>query len=67
MINVVMLALYSRASQIRTTRERGQGTLEYIGMVAVAALLIGIVAVAFKGANLGTVVGNAIQTVLDIK
>ena len=33
--------------------ERGQGTLEYVGMVAVAALLVVAVITAMKGADLG--------------
>ncbi len=66
MINVVMLALYARASQMQAKRERGQGTLEYIGMVAVAALLIGIVAAAFSGADLAGVVSRSLAKVTSI-
>lgn len=66
MINVMMLALYARASQLRANRQRGQGTLEYIGMIAVAALLIGVVASAFSTAGLAQKVQTAIQTVLNI-
>ncbi len=64
----VFLAFYLRATglvadRIERRSDRGQGTLEYVGMVAVAALVIVAVVTAIKGANLGEVVGGAITKV----
>ena len=58
MLNTLMLALYMRARLVATDRERGQGTLEYVGMVAVAALLVAVVVTAFGG---GTTIGGVVE------
>lgn len=67
MINNMLLALYVQAKLATTDRERGQGTLEYVGMIAVAALLVGVVVTAFGGgASIGTVVTGAITKITSI-
>ncbi|MBO0812116.1 MAG: hypothetical protein J2P23_08725 [Microlunatus sp.] len=43
--------------------ERGQGTLEYVGMIAVAAVIVVAVIGALKGAQIGTWVTDAINSV----
>jgi hypothetical protein len=63
----VLLALTLRLEDLRATRDRGQGTLEYVGMVAVAALLVGVVVTAFGGGSaLGGVVSTAISKITSI-
>lgn len=43
--------------------ERGQGTLEYVGMIAVAAVIVVAVIGVLKGADLGNWVNGFIQQV----
>lgn len=43
--------------------ERGQGTLEYVGMIAVAAVIVVAVIGVLKGADLGTWVQGFITQV----
>lgn len=43
--------------------ERGQGSLEYIGMIVVAAVLIVAVLTAFKGADFGAKIQSAIDNI----
>jgi len=62
----IFLTLYVRATEAGRGRDRGQGTLEYVGMVAVAALLVGLVVTAFGGADLAGVIGRAIDAVTGI-
>lgn len=68
----VFLALYLRAAgavtdRVDGRRDRGQGTLEYVGMIAVAALLIGVVVTAFgDGGSIADKVTGAIETVTNI-
>ena len=47
--------------KLRARREAGQGTLEYVGMVAVAAVIAAAVIGIVKGADLGTWVDGFIQ------
>ena len=61
-----LLTMHLRVTQAGQGRERGQGTLEYVGMIAVAALLIAAVVTAFSGADLGGVVGRALDKVTSI-
>lgn len=49
--------------KIKARREAGQGTLEYVGMIAVAAVIIVAVVGILKGADLGTWVGGFIDKV----
>lgn len=47
--------------------ERGQGTLEYVGMIALAALLVIAIVAAFgKGTSLADVVSSAIGKITGI-
>lgn len=46
-----------------TDRQRGQSTLEYVGMIAVAALVVVAVATTIKGVDLGSMVTNAVEKV----
>lgn len=49
--------------KLKARREAGQGTLEYIAMIAVAALVVVAVVGAFKGADIGGMVTAAINKV----
>lgn len=63
----LFLALYTRATELDRSNDRGQGTLEYVGMIAVAALLVGVVVTAFGGGDaIGSVVSTAIDTITSI-
>ena len=63
----MFLALYLRAGEVRESRDRGQGTLEYVGMVAVAALLVTAVVAAFGGgSSIAGVVTGAISKITSI-
>ncbi|HWC22390.1 MAG TPA: hypothetical protein VG502_08845 [Flexivirga sp.] len=47
--------------------ERGQGTLEYVGMIALAALLVLAIVAAFgKGTSLADVVSGALGKITGI-
>jgi hypothetical protein len=47
--------------------EKGQGTLEYVGMIALAALLVMAIVTAFgNGSSLGTKVTSAITKITGI-
>ena len=64
---VLFLALYTRATELDRKDDRGQGTLEYVGMVAVAALLVGVVVTAFGGGDaIAGVVTGAIEAITSI-
>ncbi len=45
-------------------RERGASALEYVGMVLVAAVIVGAVYGAVQGDVIKTAVGNAIKTIV---
>jgi hypothetical protein len=63
----MFLALYLRAAEVGRSRDRGQGTLEYVGMVAVAALLVAGVVGAFGGGDAITgVVERAVARITEI-
>ena len=49
--------------KIKARREAGQGTLEYVGMIAVAAVIIVAVIGVLRGADLGAWVGTFIDNV----
>ena len=58
------ISLRIRATQaIEGRRDAGQGTLEYVGMIIVAALVAVAVMTALKTVNLGTFVTNAVKSV----
>jgi len=44
-----------RLRQLAAKGETGQGTLEYIGMIIVAAVIVVFVITAARGTNLGTI------------
>ena len=50
--------------KIKARREAGQGTLEYVGMIAVAAVIIALVVGVLKGAHLDTWVKGFIDKAL---
>jgi hypothetical protein len=45
--------------------DEGQGTLEYVGMILIAALLVVGVLTVLKGKDLGGAVGKAVDSVLN--
>jgi len=60
-------ALHVRVIKAVEGREAGQGTLEYVGMIAVAALLVVAVVTAFgNGSTLGSKVSDAISKITSI-
>jgi hypothetical protein len=66
-MNKLFITLYllqfTLADKVKARREAGQGTLEYVGMIAVAAVIIVAVIGVLKGADLGTWVGGFITKV----
>ncbi|MDX6277928.1 MAG: hypothetical protein QOJ72_2056 [Nocardioidaceae bacterium] len=46
--------------------EKGQGTLEYLGIVIIAALLVTAIVTAVKGVHIDTVVHDQIQKIIDL-
>ena len=52
-----------KVEKIKARREAGQGTLEYVGMIAVAAVIIVAVVTVLKGAKLGDWIGTFITSV----
>lgn len=66
----LLVALHLRFLEIMSPeedRERGQGTLEYVGMIAVAAILVLAVLAATKTVDLGSFFTTKIKQVLDYK
>jgi hypothetical protein len=57
----LMLALQTRVAE---RDEKGQGTLEYVGMIVVAALLAAAVIAAANGVDLGGVFTDAVNSVV---
>lgn len=53
------------ADKIKARREAGQGTLEYIGMIAVAAIIIAAVAGAVNDADFKSWANDIIKSVKD--
>jgi hypothetical protein len=53
-----------RLQQIVAKREAGQGTLEYVGMIIVAAIMVAIVVAAVKGSGLGPKFEAAIKDII---
>jgi len=50
-----------RLQQLTAKREAGQGTLEYVGMIIVAAILVAIVVTAVNGTD----IAGKFQTAID--
>lgn len=59
-------AVQGRLASLQDRDDRGQGTLEYVGMIVVAALIVVAVAGAFTDADLGGRVGKAIESVTNL-
>jgi hypothetical protein len=57
----LLLALQTRVVE---RDEKGQGTLEYVGMIVVAALLAAAVIAAAQGVDLGGVFTDAVNSVI---
>ncbi|GLY13851.1 hypothetical protein LWF15_02160 [Kineosporia rhizophila] len=53
------------AKRIEGARDRGQGTIEYVGMVIAAVVVVLAVATAIKAAGIDTTVGDKIKSVLN--
>ena len=51
--------------KLKARREAGQGTLEYVGMVAVACIIIAAVIGVLRGVNLDTLLEGFITRVTD--
>ena len=63
----MIASLHVRAIKAVEAREAGQGTLEYVGMIAVAALLVLAVVGAFgNGSSLGAKVSDVINKITSI-
>lgn len=60
---VALTILMHGAAGRARRNERGQGTLEYVGMVAVAALIVVAVIGVAKGVNLGGIITDAVGSV----
>ena len=55
----------TRLHVVREGRDSGQGTLEYVGMIIVAALIAAAVISAAKGVNLGAVFTDKVNSVIN--
>ena len=66
-MNKIALTLYfwqlTALDKVKTRREAGQGTLEYVGMIAVAAIIIVAVVAVAKDADLGGMITTAVDKV----
>lgn len=65
-----LVALQIRAQKsieqrLTDRREAGQGTLEYIGAILIAAVIVGLIYTAVSQYDLGTKVSDAIDKVFD--
>lgn len=64
----LMVLTDNAADRLKKRREAGQGSLEYVGMIAIAALIVAamVVIVGKFGPGLGSVVDAAIAKVQGI-
>ena len=46
--------------------DKGQGTLEYVGIVVIAALLVGAIFTAVSGADIGSVIADKLSEITGI-
>ena len=58
-----LAALHVRSIKAMESRDRGQGTLEYVGMIVAVAVIVLAVVTALKGQQLGTRVSDAFNSV----
>ena len=54
-----------RLAKALESRDAGQGTLEYLGIVVIAAILITALLLAFKNFDLGTKITTQLQRITD--
>jgi hypothetical protein len=57
-----LLALYTRLT-VEAESDEGQGTLEYVGIVVIAALLVAAIVAAVKGADIGGFITTKINEI----
>jgi len=58
------LKLFSTMIALTSTRrERGQGTLEYVGIVLIAAILVGAIVGAIRQADVASTIGGWISNI----
>jgi hypothetical protein len=66
-MNNLLLTFYvwhlTAVDKLKARREAGQGTLEYVGMIAVAAIIIVAVVAVAKSADLGSIFTAAVDKV----
>lgn len=56
-----------RLQQLAASRESGQGTLEYVGMIIVAAIIVVAVLQATNAIHLGTIFQTNVENVTKFK
>jgi len=65
-----LLTAYSRVvaaiAAPRDENEKGQGTLEYVGIVVIAALLVTAIFTAVKGADIGSTITSKLKEITGI-
>lgn len=66
-MNKLILTLFvwqlTAVDKIRARREAGQGSLEYVGMIAVAAIIVAAVVLVAKDAKIGDIITAAVAKV----
>ena len=60
-----LAAKLTTATTRLTDREKGASALEYVGMVVIAALIIGFVYTALTGADIGGKLKSAVDAILS--
>lgn len=67
MFNPALKALAATLAYLNTRDdERGQGTLEYLGAIIVAVVIIGLTVAAVQNTQIGEAIVNQIQKVVDL-
>ena len=57
-----LLGLYTRVL-LAARSDKGQGTLEYVGIVVIAAILVAAIVTAVKGADIGGFISQKISEI----
>lgn len=55
----------TKLNELADRKEKGQGAIEYIGVLLVVAVVIGLVIAAFNGLDLGSKVSDAVDAIFD--
>lgn len=55
----------NRLDQALTTRDRGQGTLEYLGVIVIVAILVTAAVIAFNAFDLGGKITEQLNKIGD--